>query len=321
MRSFIIVFILIVLYSVAIVSAGSGIAFNTGELIVQFDDSNANEDFHCQQCYDYELTEDASEGWHYRYAYSGFFELDHDGSECCSLSCVAEAGTCNTHAILDFPPNLSIKQSTTEQYGAIFTGIYDSESGFPSTCQPPGHGDTFCGNFQFTEYIITSAGNVNVSQTSSIPVISQTIRNTVRMDTWPFNAGSKGMRIQLLLTVTNNNALAWRLWPANEPATSPQSGTFTAVSIETKQRIANVTFSTVARLNGSLEGIPVNISGPYTLFDPNSRYFYIDVPPFISMEYDVFTHVDFLSLLGAANTIQISFVLLSILIVFLLILN
>ncbi len=76
----------------------------------------------------------------------------------------------------------------------------------------------------------------------------------VRIDTWPFVHGSKGnaiyvahflqgMRLKYLLTVTNQDVQAWRLWPADEPATSPEAGTFGSVSVETMQRVSNVSFS------------------------------------------------------------------------------
>jgi len=118
------------------------------------------------------------------------------------------------------------------------------------------------------------------------------------------------MRLKILIASYQNRLQDLRIYPANTPITSPQKNTFTAIALENKNRLANITFSTVARINGSTVGAPVNISGPYPHeFDLDARYMYIDIPPFASMEYDLFTHIDFTVLNGVSN-LQVSFILL-----------
>jgi len=294
--------------------AQGGIAFNSGQLIMQYDPSNINEDFHCQQCYIYELDDDAGSNWHFRFAWDEFLELDANGNACCALSdinCFPEAGTCNSHNVFTLPPVLSIAQSTVNQYGADFTGVYDSEGiADPPTCVPPGSSSLFCGNFKFTNYIITQDTNVSVSNTTNVFVPQASIRNTVRMDTWPFFPGSWGMRLKILIASYNNRLQDIRIYPSNAAVTNPQTNTFTSIALENKNRLANITFSTVARINGSTVGAPVNLSGPYPHeFDLDARYMYVDIPPFASMEYDLFTHIDFTVLNGVSN-LQVSIILL-----------
>jgi len=291
-----------------------GTVYNDGTLIMEFDDTNVNEEFECQQCYGFKLTDDAADTWDFRTAYRSFLELDPSGEECCSSiqTTGCDAGICNLHAIDQFPPEMDIKNNVSV-YSSDFSGVYDSSvnPNVPSSCNPPGDGSTiFCGNFKFSSVILTEEANVLVANNVTVNVSSHTIQNSFHMDTWDFAKGSSGMRVVLMFSVNGAESMDWRLYPENSPATSPQVGGFNALGIETRTRIATVLFPAVGRINGTTVGVPLNISGPYPHeFDLDARYFYIESPPFHSLDYIFFTRVEPENLLGGASSLTASVLL------------
>jgi hypothetical protein len=298
-------------------SESKGTLMNSGELVVQFDSPTVFAPFQCQMCYDYYLDADSESGWWFRYAYGGILELDSEGIGCCAEGeSTIEAHcspSCTGYAIEYYQPNLFIEFNPQDPTVVLFSGIYNSlaQTNSESSCSPPGSPGDICANFEFTYTLMIEAESVKVADGVFVDVPSNSIRNHIHIDTWPFLQGSEGLRIPISIGADGNvETQAFRFFPENEPAgNTPQIGGFNAIGIETTSRIANVTFSQVCRLNGSTEGTPIILSGPYpNQVDLNLAYFYVQVPPFSSVDYDLFTTILPINL-SEAITITSSFLM------------
>ena len=118
------------------------LAWDNGELNIQFDNLDATETGLCQSCFKFKLTEDLDAQWAFRFLYRSFFELDsvhkkkyfrlhlQSGAQCCSFldtgsSCTYGTG-CNQHALVRLPPAMNVTNATSESVS--FQGIFSKDS-------------------------------------------------------------------------------------------------------------------------------------------------------------------------------------------------
>jgi len=147
-----------------------------------------------------------------------------------------------------------------------------------------------CSNFEFYQTLINTAQTYMIGN-QSFALYADSLLVTIKMNSWPFDSNSWGVRLKLLVQDRYATVSSFILQPGNvQDPILVQYNNFDAAEMQPttdEQGQAGVKLSQYAELDGV--AIAPNISGfwPHA-YDINARYIYIDVPKFTtSMSYSV----------------------------------
>jgi hypothetical protein len=256
----------------------------------------------CQTCIQlYATGVDTAYGY-FRMGWKKLSELDPNGNECCTNggSCPALTG-CNTHVIVVNPVFTTTQNTTSVNYDGYLRG---GGGGQTSSCTPPGS-PLICVQHQFENHLNdgSSAVTYTIAPGATLSIAPQALRTTIRILSWPFAAGSRGVRIQLVVMGRLVGISHFYLEPgAVEAPETESTNNFDGVTLEDDQSYAaSFYFAHQANIDGVARD--VNVTGLRAHeFDDNAKYILIDIPVFSNFaEYTLYSYMSDLQGGGAAS--------------------
>jgi len=176
--------------------------------------------------------------------------------------------------------------------------------GQTSSCTPPGS-PLICVQHQFENALNDGSSDVvyNIAPNVIFSIAPQALRTTIRIISWPFAAGSRGVRIQLVVMGRLVGISHFYLQPGQTEAPDSEStNNFDGVTLQDDQSYqASVFFSHQANVDGVARN--VNITGLRAHeFDDNARYVLIDIPVFSNYaEFTLYSYMNDLEGGGSAS--------------------
>mmetsp|Transcript_20623 Transcript_20623/g.28957 ORF Transcript_20623/g.28957 Transcript_20623/m.28957 type:complete len:320 (-) Transcript_20623:191-1150(-) len=264
-------------------------------------------DGYCQACLGFNLA-NADRG-RFRFLYEEVRELDQNGTECCvpgDAGCTSGIG-CNWHAYGRFAKfyNQTFTNTTARVNGTI------KSSGNVGSC-PPGTitAGSICATFDWYYELVNETTNMTVGN-YTFTLYKNMILIRFTISTWPFAAGSTGIRLKVSFGTEGTTCEHWYLNPGSDEVDNDNIDLFASNYSSCRAKDfydhSGEVFFTPVAIRDETTVVWVPVKGPIDYSEPDSREFTIDFPVFSkSMTYYMGATVPKASGLGKAGRLTAS---------------